>query len=98
MPLIQRCPAIVCGKFMLLEDDARGERVVCPCCRQPFDVPIELEAADEPQDEAAGVPMAETVALPTRRCPKCRHPISAPSERGRRAVSCTNCDFWGIVD
>ncbi len=98
MPLIQRCPALVCGKFMLLEDDARGERVVCPCCRVAFDVPIELEAVDDSSDDLEVPPIAETVALASRRCPKCGHPISPPSERGRRAVSCSNCDFWGIVD
>ena len=66
-----RCPASNCGKYMLIEDAARGTRFNCLICKQPFDVPG--TTPDEPlevetiEDEPSLIPVDEK--RPTRNIP-----------------------------
>lgn len=34
-----RCPNPQCKKFMLVEDDQRGQTISCLICKQPISVP-----------------------------------------------------------
>lgn len=57
MPFIQPCPYADCGKFMLLEDEARGTQVQCLVCKREMIIPPEelpngqLDSVGEESDE-----------------------------------------------
>lgn len=101
MPFIFRCPSDECGRFLLLEDDERGESIQCLCCKQVIDVALEMEIVD-PEIVAPrpnpSIARTNGQRIIERACPKCAEAITFPEEKRRQAVQCPNCDYWGILN
>jgi len=101
MPFITQCPHADCKKYLLLEDEVQGTMVSCLCCKRPVSLMTEMVEAELVESGAESSrhtdPPAENRFL-VRKCPKCMSPIKIPPERKRQAVSCLQCDFWGILN
>ena len=94
MPFITQCPHVECGKYMLMEEDARGTTVDCLVCKKPIELePIIL---DVPKDDLPPSVSAKD-RFAVRNCPKCKRPIRVLPEQFDKAMNCPECDFWGIV-
>jgi len=81
MPFRIQCPHPACRKYMLVEDDMRGQTVECLLCKQPVNI--------EPATPPAGPPLSPGQQV--RTCPQCgaRMRVSESATR----VRCPKCQF-----
>lgn len=112
MPFIIQCPYQDCLKYMLLEDDMQGQSLACLVCNQEIHLGgppaatqdeeevVDLQAYERPdprrpKEQEGGEESSWRFIV--KKCPKCNTPLRIPPEKLRQAISCTECDFWGII-
>lgn len=82
---------------MLLEDEVQGTTVDCLCCKRPVELIMETDELEPAEEETKPKDPSSQNRFLVRKCPKCMGPIRIPPEKKRQAVSCLNCDYWGIL-
>jgi hypothetical protein len=83
MPFIVQCPHTKCGRFMLLEDSARGARVACLVCKGAIEIDPSSGSGEHQQ-----APLPAPSPLPTpapKPAPWAPSPTPAPTPSGFRA-------------
>lgn len=68
-----------CRKFMIVEDESRGQRINCLACRQPISSDDQPGAPPAPEDPSI------------RTCPQCGSRMRVSSTATR--VRCPKCQF-----
>lgn len=96
MPLKVRCPQ--CRRMLVAEDEAVGQRKVCPACGRLFNVPLPESACPTPAVRQRRCPHCGAEIPPTAPfCLKCHRDVKTGKKLPlRRRLRLMSWRFWAV--